>query len=163
MTTWTRTILAGCLALVAVLVLTGCAAGPGSEWSTTDMKAGFWAGLWHGALMFVALIVSFFAPDTVSIYEPVNTGVAYNIGFVLGVLAVYGGGARIHKTKTCRSEQDWDEIGGQVERKFKAKVQAWVESEDDGTWEELGEQVQRKVKQKIRRWLDEEDVRDAPR
>jgi hypothetical protein len=45
--------------------------------------AGFWLGLWHGAIVWVTLLVSLFRGD-VSVYEVRNTGWPYNLGFVIG-------------------------------------------------------------------------------
>lgn len=84
--------------LIALLLLAGCAAGPGSRWSPPDASAaGFFAGLWHGIVVVFALIVSFFA-EGVGIYEVHNTGFPYDLGFVLGAAGTFGGGVRV----TCR-------------------------------------------------------------
>ena len=86
------------LALVALLLLGACAAGPASRWAPPDAgAAGFFAGLWHGIIVVFALVVSFFA-DGVSIYEVHNTGFPYDLGFVLGAMGTFGGGVRV----TCR-------------------------------------------------------------
>jgi len=71
--------------ILVLLGVAGCAAGPGSQWTVEDaQEAGFWAGLWHGILLLVTLIVSFFT-DQVRIYETHNSGLGYDIGFVLGM------------------------------------------------------------------------------
>ena len=149
------------VALVALLLLTACAAGPGSRWAPpTSEPAGFFVGLWHGLLLLVALIVSFFTDD-VRIYEVHNTGLAYDIGFVLGVLAMSGSGLRVTTRRTKkkapppRREPDWDELGREFEAKVRARVSRWVDEED---WAEVGEKIERKVKEGLRRWLDEEDA-----
>jgi len=83
------------LTVGAGMVLAGCAAGPGGRWADkAGDAAGFFAGLWHGALLLITLVVSFFTED-VRIYEVHNTGIAYDIGFVLGVLAVWGNGVHL--------------------------------------------------------------------
>jgi hypothetical protein len=43
-------------------------------------------------ISFITLIVSFFNSN-VNIYEVHNAGWPYNIGFILGVMLAYGGGA----------------------------------------------------------------------
>ena len=146
--------------LLGVVLLASCAGGPGSDWSKPGADpAGFWAGLWHGALMLVTLIVSFFT-DQVRIYEAQNTGIAYDIAFVLGALAVYGGSA----SAGCRKKRGFHiEIGGKgkdkatedLERKIKSKLESWLDDEED--WKDLGERFERKIKGKIRNWLAEED------
>ncbi len=45
--------------------------------------AGFGIGLAHGFLSIIALVVSFFN-KSISAYEVQNTGVGYNVGFVMG-------------------------------------------------------------------------------
>ena len=54
--------------------------------------AGFLLGLWHGFIVPVTFLVSLFTDD-VSIYEVQNSGNWYDFGFVIGVSAVFGGGA----------------------------------------------------------------------
>lgn len=81
--------------VLGLLVLAGCAGGPESRWAAAGAPpAGFFAGLWHGILMVVTLVVSFFTDD-VRIYEVHNVGVAYDLGFVLGALGAYGGGIHV--------------------------------------------------------------------
>lgn len=147
------------LAALALLLLAGCAAGPASKWAPPAEAAGFFAGLWHGILLIVALVVSFFTDD-VRIYEVHNTGIGYDIGFVLGVLGVSGSGLRVTtcKPKPKPKDPDWDEIGRRVERDVRVRVSGWVDEED---WDEVGEKIERKVKEGLRRWLDEEEKKDG--
>lgn len=76
--------------LLAIIFLSSCAAG--NEKFDID-PAGFWMGLWHGAITLVSFIISLFN-DNVTIYEVNNTGWPYNLGFVLGILIIYGGGTK---------------------------------------------------------------------
>ena len=148
------------IAVAALLLLAGCAAGPASKWAPPAEAAGFFAGLWHGALLLVTLVVSFFTDD-VRIYEVHNAGIGYDVGFVLGVLAVSSGGVKVttcRRPKPRRSDREWEELGERIERKVRAKVSAWVDEED---WKDVGEKVERKVKEGLRRWLDEEGRQDA--
>lgn len=83
--------------LVAVL-LAACAAGPNPAVGVADVDgetAGFWLGLWHGAISPFTLIVSLFTDD-VTVYEVHNTGNWYDVGFVFAIMAFVGGshGAR---------------------------------------------------------------------
>ena len=82
------------IALLAMLFLTSCAAG--NEKFDID-PAGFWMGLWHGLISLVAFIISLFN-DNVTIYEVNNSGWTYNLGFILGVMIVFGGSSK----GTCR-------------------------------------------------------------
>ncbi len=52
-------------------------------------QADFLSGLWHGLLLPIFFIVSFFNDD-VSIYETNNIGRLYNFGFLIGVWAFAG-------------------------------------------------------------------------
>ena len=151
------------LLFVVLLVLASCAAGPGSDWSQPNAgPAGFWAGLWHGVLMFITLIVSFFT-DNVRIYEVNNSGLAYDIGFVLGAMGAFGGGTKV---TTKRKPGIHIEVGGgakdpdEIERKIKRKVKAWLDDEEE--WKDLGEKVEKKIKRKIKDWLEEDDESPPP-
>ncbi len=75
--------------VAAVLVLGACAAGVNTEASRTA-DAGFWLGLWHGAISPVTFIISLFK-DSVSIYEVRNNGNWYDFGFMLGVSIAFSG------------------------------------------------------------------------
>jgi len=79
-------------AVLAVLLLTGCAAGPNPALDTGPDPAGFWLGLWQGFILPVSFVVSLFT-DQVSIYETQNSGNWYDLGYVLGLSMVLGGGA----------------------------------------------------------------------
>lgn len=68
--------------------------GPSSRWQQPGAGvAGFWAGVWHGMICPITLIVSIFAPG-VRIYEQHNRGRLYDLGFLIGASAALGGGAR---------------------------------------------------------------------
>lgn len=87
--TRSRVLLAGTVVL-AVLVLTSCAAdgnefsgGPGSQ-------PGFLYGLWHGLITPITFVVSLFT-DNVGIYEVRNNGGWYDFGYVLGLSIAFSG------------------------------------------------------------------------
>jgi hypothetical protein len=82
------------MALLLVM-LAGCAPGPNELINSPAGKigaAGFWHGLWHGIIAPVTFIVSLF-DKSVQMYEVHNTGSWYNLGFLLGMSIVFGGGA----------------------------------------------------------------------
>ena len=65
--------------------------GPNSKYAQPGVEpARFWAGLWHGVISPIVFIASLFTPD-VRIYERNNRGVLYDLGFLLGVMVVFGG------------------------------------------------------------------------
>lgn len=80
----------GAAALVTLVLLAGCAAGPNPALGTGTDPPGFWLGLWHGVIVPVTFIVSLFT-DSVSVYAVRNSGNWYDAGFVLGLLISLGG------------------------------------------------------------------------
>ena len=90
-----RSIVRSALPLTVVLVaalLVSCAPGanPLAHTATSGSPAGFLLGLWHGAIIWVTLVVSLFDPS-VAVYEVHNSGAAYNLGFVIGAACLHGG------------------------------------------------------------------------
>lgn len=55
---------------------------------------GFWSGLWHGFILPFTFVWRLFDANT-EIYSAVNKGIAYDFGFLLGVLVLLGNGRRI--------------------------------------------------------------------
>lgn len=81
------------LAVIILIVLSSCTAGPNDMMKVADAEgnlAGFFSGLWHGFIMFFSFIVSLFNSD-VSVYEVHNVGPLYNLGYLIGVSAFFGG------------------------------------------------------------------------
>ncbi len=90
------------IAMLAVLLLAGCAAGTNPTVDVLDAdgkSAGFWSGLWHGVISPVTFIISLFS-DNVNIYEVYNSGNWYNFGFMFGVSLIFGGSGRAAKRKS---------------------------------------------------------------
>jgi hypothetical protein len=91
----TKSRLAQAAVLVAtLLVLVACAAGPNNV-AHVDAPhiAGFWLGLWHGAISPITFLISLFNHH-VSIYDVHNNGNWYNFGFMIGASAVLSGAGR---------------------------------------------------------------------
>ena len=77
--------------VVSVLLLAACAAGPNTMAQINGPHiAGFWQGLWQGAISPVTFVVSLFNHN-VNLYEVHNNGNWYNFGFMIGVSAVFSG------------------------------------------------------------------------
>ena len=92
-------------AIMVMLLLAGCAAGPNPTLNAIDAAgktAGFWSGLWHGVISPVTFIISLFNKH-VNIYDVYNNGNWYNFGFILGVLIIFGGGGQGAKRKAKKS------------------------------------------------------------
>lgn len=142
------------IALIALLAtLVGCAAGTG-RFSYSD-QAGFWAGLWHGAICVITFIISLFS-STVEMYEQNNRGELYDLGFLLGAFIVWGGIFHRHRTHRRRKERDWDEIGRRVEVKVRRGIQGWLDEheDDERQWEEIGRKIEEKIKRELGDWVD---------
>lgn len=144
------------LALAAVMLIAGCAA---DNEMYVDKPAGFWAGLWHGLICFVAFIISLFT-DKVGIYEVNNTGGWYNFGFILGAMIALGGGSRANCRKKPRGksgrEKEWEDIGVKVEEKVRTGIKKWLDETDnkDQDWEEIGKKVEEKIKRELKNWAE---------
>lgn len=74
--------------LLLMLTLTGCVPGDGKI--TSEDPAGFFWGVWHGWIAPVSLIIGFFDRD-IRVYEVINTGWWYDLGFCMAVIAGFGG------------------------------------------------------------------------
>ena len=86
------------LLLVALwlALLAACAPGPNALGGVPDAEgavAGFWMGLWHGAIAPITFVISLFS-DSVEMYEAHNNGGWYNFGFLIGLTVPLGAGAR---------------------------------------------------------------------
>jgi hypothetical protein len=91
--------------LVLVLALAACAAGPNTAALVdTPQAAGFWLGLWHGAISPITFVVSLFNSG-VNIYEVHNNGNWYNFGFMLGASVALSGAGRSSAAASSRSSR----------------------------------------------------------
>ena len=150
----------GLISLFAVtLMLTACAAG--NSQFTQDAPAGFWYGLWHGIISFIALVIHLFN-DSVLIYEIHNTGGWYDFGFILGVSMVWGGGTHMKCKSDAEKKRDkeWEEIGEKVEQKVMRKLKQWAEDDKNPDtnedWDEISDKVEKKLKRKIKEWAEKD-------
>ena len=65
--------------------------GPNPMLNQPDARgrmSGALAGLWHGMIAPITLVLSFFDPD-IQMYEVHNAGSEYNFGFLLGIAFVF--------------------------------------------------------------------------
>lgn len=79
------------LALVLALMiptLSGCVPGDGTY--TPADPAGFFWGIWHGWIAPISLVVGLF-DHNIRVYEAVNTGWWYDLGFYAAIISGFGG------------------------------------------------------------------------
>jgi len=149
--------------IIMLLMLQSCTAG--DDQFSSDNLAGFWFGLWHGVIAVIALIIHLFN-DSVLVYEINNTGGWYDLGFLLGIICVWGGGSHATCKSNVKRERDkeWEEISDKVELKVMHNLKRWAEDDDDSSevdakhedWDEIGNKVEKKLKRKIKEWAEKE-------
>ncbi len=91
------------IVILLIFVLASCAPGPNDLEKTPDSEgkvSGFWKGIWHGLIAPVTFIISIFS-KSVRLYEVHNSGVWYNLGFVLGAGLFLQGGI-LGSRKACK-------------------------------------------------------------
>lgn len=145
------------IAIAVVAVSAACTAG--DPRFTVEAPAGFWVGLWHGMISMITLVIGIFA-DGVHVYEIHNTGGWYDLGFLLGVAAVWGSGHHATRRRRPR-DPEWEEIGRKVEAKLKRILRGWAEATPDEDWQVVGAKAERKLKQRLRAWAEDEDDIEA--
>ncbi|MBU2502155.1 MAG: hypothetical protein ABIK96_14605 [bacterium] len=82
-----------------ILWLAGCAPGGGD--ATENEPAGFFKGIWHGWIAPVTLVWGFF-DRSIRIYEPLNTGWWYDLGYYMAVVGGFGGLSLVRGRKKGR-------------------------------------------------------------
>lgn len=92
------------LTIVAMIVLTTILAGcfPVDGGRAIDDPAGFFMGIWHGWIAPISLIVGIF-DGKVRIYETMNTGWWYDLGFYMAIISGFGGLSLIRKSSSSES------------------------------------------------------------
>ncbi|MGI6706187.1 MAG: hypothetical protein ACOX6S_07995 [Clostridia bacterium] len=76
------------LILACAWILAGCVPGDGSH--TVQNPAGFLWGIWHGWIAPISLIIGFFNRN-IRVYEVMNTGWFYDLGFYIAIIGGFGG------------------------------------------------------------------------
>jgi hypothetical protein len=76
------------LVIVISIMLTGCIPGDGTN--TNLRPAGFFWGIWHGWIAPISLVIGFFHRE-IRIYEAINTGWTYDLGFYIAIISGFGG------------------------------------------------------------------------
>lgn len=91
-----KLVLLSIIVLSSLVILTGCIPGDGSY--TSSHRAGFFWGVWHGWLAPISLIVGFF-DNKIRVYESMNTGWWYDLGFYVAIISGFGGLSLSRKNK----------------------------------------------------------------
>jgi hypothetical protein len=140
-----------CLLMLAAVAMgtSGCAAGD-PRFSLED-PAGFWMGLWHGAIGVITLVFSFF-DDAIGVYERNNSGSWYDFGFIIGLTVVWGHSHHMVRKRRRTRDKQWEEIGQQIEAEIKQHIAQWADAEPDEDWDEIGPKAEKKLKSKLREW-----------
>lgn len=140
--------------VVVAVLLAGCAAG--DPRFSPESPAGFWQGLWHGIISVITLIVGLFDAN-VRVYELDNNGAWYDLGLLLGVVSIWGGGSAktYHSKRSRQDRQEWEEIGRKVEAKLKRKIREWADAEPDEEWNLVEAKAEEKLKRRLRAWAEE--------
>lgn len=76
------------IGFMITLTLSGCVPGDGSY--TSSDPAGFFWGVWHGWIAPISLIMGIFK-ENIRIYETMNTGWFYDLGFYIAIISGFGG------------------------------------------------------------------------
>jgi len=87
------------LAVVTALLFASCLPGDGK--ATSQSPAGFFSGVWHGWIAPISLIVSIFN-HKIRVYETVNSGWWYDLGFYIAIVGGFGGFALSRKVRRGR-------------------------------------------------------------
>lgn len=90
------------LSLTALSVLSGCIPGDGTY--TAADPAGFFWGIWHGWVAPVSLIMGLFN-SSIRVYEVMNTGWWYDLGFYMAIISGFGGLSLVRKKSSGKSKQ----------------------------------------------------------
>ncbi len=83
-----KVLLSGIMIIMILLMLTGCVPGDGTY--TAAKPAGFFWGIWHGWVSPISLIIGIFDKN-IRVYEVINTGWWYDLGFYMAIISGFGG------------------------------------------------------------------------
>ncbi|MFZ5354361.1 MAG: hypothetical protein ACOZCL_16790 [Bacillota bacterium] len=91
------------LVITLLITLTACVPGDGKH--TEDKPAGFFWGIWHGWIAPISLIIGLFNKN-IRVYEVMNTGWFYDLGFYIAVVGGFGGIALSRKKHREKKKND---------------------------------------------------------
>lgn len=97
------TLLLTILVLLCSILIAGCV--PGGGHFDKGSPAGLLAGIWHGWIAPLSLILGIFDSD-VRIYEPNNAGWLYDLGFYIAIIGGFGGVNLTRRKLKNRTKQE---------------------------------------------------------
>jgi hypothetical protein len=89
------------LLVVAAAALAAVSCLPGDGKVDAASPAGFFWGVWHGWVAPVSLIVGLFN-HAIRVYEPINSGWWYDLGFYAALVGGFGGFALFRSARRRR-------------------------------------------------------------
>ena len=133
-----------------------CAAGLEGPY-TAESPAGFWDGLWHGVIALITLVLSIFADVRMCAVD--NTGVAYDVGFFLGLVVMASGGSRgVYRARRGDDRPDWDGLANEIEVQVKRDLAEWIGAEradadaaDNRNWAQIERKVEATIRESVGR------------
>ena len=91
------------LLLITLITVAGCMPGDGSR--TAEEPAGFFWGVWHGLIAPISLIWGLFNSE-IRLYEPLNSGWAYDLGFYITVVGGFSSFFSSSKQKKTETQEN---------------------------------------------------------
>lgn len=92
----TKRVLLLLMILSLSMFMVACVPGDGSY--SQVKPANFFSGVWHGWIAPISLILGFFTPNY-RVYEIINTGWSYDLGFYIAIISGFGGISLSRKKK----------------------------------------------------------------
>ena len=86
------------LICMGILLFSSCVNSIDVSQCVDDNTSGFWLGLWHGFICPFSFIGSLF-DENIGLYDINNSGNFYNLGYVLGLAGIFGGGTNARKKR----------------------------------------------------------------
>lgn len=97
-----KTLLLGIILALLTFTLTGCIPGDGTY--RAARPAGFLWGVWHGWIAPISLIIGIFDKN-IRIYEVVNIGWWYDLGYYAAVISGFGGLSLFRRKRSERHDR----------------------------------------------------------
>jgi hypothetical protein len=86
------------VAAAAIYIIAFHVGMPTRDIDTSGAPANFWWGLWHGLIIYLSFIASWF-DNNIVLYQVHNNGFWYNLGYLIALSVSVGGIARGFRTR----------------------------------------------------------------